>query len=464
VTVRAGPSSLAAERAVRLLRSRGSRLGSVDLAREVLATRAADERTARLVLESAFCGDRRLLYFDGVWDLAGAGPTAERERREPDPDRVLLAVTVERSAANRGRRRLRTVSAARLRGARVVATCAGEVDGPGNEQLRGALVQLLDSAVLVVHDPPGALRMLERWLDVPLVAPVSLRELGRGRLGLRATHDLGSLLGRLQVRWRDTANPLDVAAALDAALSGLRRRGEPLAALRLRDESMDRSALDATRFAFDEEFLRRVPHTPGTYRFYDAEGGLLYVGRSKDLARRLASYFHARPSARVRRLLDKLWRIEYEPLGSDLEAMLREAARIRRDRPSANVQREVHWRGRRLSLRSLAIVEPAEEPSALRVYLVRNARLVARVAVGRRGGGLARIRGVLEERFFGERPDAGGLDLDAEIVARWLSTHDRVVVFDPTDLPSADDVVARLRTLARRRVLVDVEGPPRFRR
>jgi len=463
VTDGIGPTSLAAERAVRLLRSRNVSLGSLDLVREVLATRSSDEPTATRVLASAFGGDRRLRYLDGAWALAEPGGDGDvARRRPPDPDRAFLAVTVERSASTGDGPRLRTVSAARMRGRRVVATCAGMIDGPAGGRLRGELTRLLDGAVPVLHDAPGSLGALERWLDRPIAVPVSLRELGRDRLDLRATHGLGTLLGRLGMRWRDTGDPLDVAAALDAALRGLRRPGEPLVALRRRDGA-EPSAFDATRYAFDEAFLRSVPHAPGTYRFYDVEGRLLYVGKSANLARRLASYFHARPSARVRRLLDGLWRIEYEAAGSDLEAMLREAAQIRRDHPSANVARDVHRRGRRLSLRSLLIVEPAEPPSVLRAFLVRQERLVGRVPIGPRGGGLAKVQSVLEERFFARATDAGGPDLDGEIVARWLLAHERVVAFDPTDLPTADEVIDRLHTLVRRQVLIDVEGPPRYR-
>ena len=253
-----------------------------------------------------------------------------------------------------------------------------------------------------------------------------------------------------------------VSAALDAALQGLRRRGESLVALRSRRDAAG-TATDLTRFAFDESFLRGIPHAPGTYRFYDSAGRLTYVGKSANLARRVASYFQARPSARVKRLLDTLWRIEYRPSGSDLEAMLREAAQIRRDRPAANVVRDVHRRGRRLTLDSLLIVEPAEPPAVLRVFLVRTGRLVGRVAIGRRCGGLSRLRTLLDERYFRPASETGGADLDGEIVARWLAAHERVIAFDPTDLPSADDVVERLRTLARRQVLIDVEGPPRYR-
>jgi hypothetical protein len=459
VSERAGPASLAAERAVRVLRTRGRSVGSLDLAREVLATRSTSEPIATRVLEAAFGGDRRLRYADGAWALAEPMAGRAAPARVRDADRVFLAPTIERSGRTP---HLVAVSAARMRGRRIVGACSGRAEGPASARLRAELTRLLEGAVPVLHDTRGSIGALERWLGRALAAPVSLRELARDRFGLRASHGLGALMGRLGIRWRDTDEPRDVAAALDAALRALRRRGEPLQELRVRHDAA-RAPVDLARFAFDEAFLRSVPHAPGTYRFYDLEGRLTYVGKSANLARRLASYFHTRPSPRVRRLLDTLWRIDYRPAGSDLEAMLREAAQIRRDRPASNVVREVHVRGRRLSLDSLLIVEPAEPPAVLRAFLVRTGRLVGRVAIGRRGGGLARLERLLDERSFSTEPEAAGVDLDGELVARWLSMHERVVAFDPTDLPSASEVVDRLRTLARRQVLVDAEGPPRYR-
>src|SRR5262249_22672635 len=54
--------SLVAERAVRYLAGRPEPVGSVEVARQVLATRAPDEATARRVLEAAFASDPRLYY------------------------------------------------------------------------------------------------------------------------------------------------------------------------------------------------------------------------------------------------------------------------------------------------------------------------------------------------------------------------------------------------------------------
>jgi hypothetical protein len=152
----------------------------------------------------------------------------------------------------------------------------------------------------------------------------------------------------------------------------------------------------------------------------------------------------------VQRLLDRLRRIEYEHSGSELEAMLREAEQIRRDSPQQNVQREIHSRsGRAARLRSILILVPAEEPYVLRAYLIHRGRLIERVGIGPRGGGLARIERLLDDHFFFVRDGptvVTGPDLDVEVVVRWLAAHrDRAVAFDPTELRSSREVTDRLR-------------------
>jgi hypothetical protein len=230
--------------------------------------------------------------------------------------------------------------------------------------------------------------------------------------------------------------------------------------------------IDWTRYAFNREFLRRVPSAAGTYRFFDQHGKLLYVGKSKNLNRRLNSYFREsarRRSERVQKLLDSLYRLEYQATVSDLEAMLGEAAAIRRERPERNVQRNVRaTKSRAGRLRSILILEPSAPPLVLRAYLIRNGRLLDRVGIGPRGGGLSRIRRVLDDHFFSVPlgpTTPGGPDLDVEIVARWLAgNRDRVVAFDPTELRTSEEVIERLRWFLGQGGPFDGDGSPIFSR
>jgi hypothetical protein len=462
------PVSLVAERAVRYLREHPRPVESVRLAAAVLATKVGDESTARDLLEAAFGGDRRLVYRPGGWRLS------EEARRAAgallvEQDRVLIFLEGLKPAPGRPFE-LTNVSVLRLRADDVVAACGGDTsEGPAGAQLRSAVLEILAGAAVVVHDPPGALRAFESWLGESLDAPISLRRLAQVRLGLTANHDLETLVARLDLMWRASDDPLDHADSLDACLKALRRPEESLDELRVASSRGGARPIDWTRFEFDRAFLRQVPRVPGTYRFFDSEDNLVYVGKAKNLHRRLASYFREGlvRSPRVQELLDRLRRIEYDATGSELEAILREAEQIRREHPERNVQRHVH-EGRGARLRSILILEPAEPPSVLRAYLIHEARLVARVGIGPRGGGLKQVQRILDDYFFfapsGPTPVAGP-DLDVELVVRWLATaRDRAVAFDPTTLRSAQEVTDRLRWFLNQGSPFDPDGDPIFTR
>jgi hypothetical protein len=91
---------------------------------------------------------------------------------------------------------------------------------------------------------------------------------------------------------------------------------------------------------FGADFLAEVPAAPGVYRFLDAAGALLYVGKAGSLRRRLAQYRTAgrRKKERKRRALVKAAAtIRWEVCESDLAASLTEIRLIQTLRPRRNV-------------------------------------------------------------------------------------------------------------------------------
>jgi len=78
---------------------------------------------------------------------------------------------------------------------------------------------------------------------------------------------------------------------------------------------------------FGEKFFRELPEQPGVYFFCGAEAGVLYVGKAKNLRRRLSSYRVSNPerlARRVIRLLNQVTRIEYDLCVSERAAWQRE--------------------------------------------------------------------------------------------------------------------------------------------
>lgn len=88
-----------------------------------------------------------------------------------------------------------------------------------------------------------------------------------------------------------------------------------------------------------EERLKHVPQSPGVYLWKDAQGKLLYVGKSKVLRDRMRSYFGAPRglSAKTRRMVAQIADFEIFLTQSELEALLLEMNLIKQHRPRYNI-------------------------------------------------------------------------------------------------------------------------------
>ena len=85
-------------------------------------------------------------------------------------------------------------------------------------------------------------------------------------------------------------------------------------------------------------FLQSLTTGCGVYRMLDQAGGILYVGKAKNLQRRLASYFGARShQPRIQKLMNRTRRVEVTVTGTEQEALLLECNLIKRHKPRFNV-------------------------------------------------------------------------------------------------------------------------------
>jgi excinuclease ABC subunit C len=87
--------------------------------------------------------------------------------------------------------------------------------------------------------------------------------------------------------------------------------------------------------------LGEVPHRPGVYVMRDRLGRIVYVGKARDLRKRLANYFlpsgQARADLKTRALLDTVWDYEWHVVRSEPEALLLEGRLIKDYRPRYNI-------------------------------------------------------------------------------------------------------------------------------
>lgn len=83
--------------------------------------------------------------------------------------------------------------------------------------------------------------------------------------------------------------------------------------------------------------LSHLPHTPGVYLMRDAQGRILYIGKAKDLCKRVASYFQNRPlPAKIAALKQCVQWIDYIPTQSERASLLLEQKLIRKFQPFFN--------------------------------------------------------------------------------------------------------------------------------
>lgn len=88
-----------------------------------------------------------------------------------------------------------------------------------------------------------------------------------------------------------------------------------------------------------KEKISLLPHSPGVYRYYDSEGKVIYVGKAKDLFKRVHQYFvpPERLNTKTRHLVAHIADVQYSVVDTEADALLLENNLIKQYKPRYNI-------------------------------------------------------------------------------------------------------------------------------
>lgn len=214
-------------------------------------------------------------------------------------------------------------------------------DAPPMAAVLPSLLRFLDDAVFVAHNAPfdlGFLRAAASAAGAPPLDPVTV---DTARLARRLLRDevrdcrLATLARHLRARTTPEHRALADARATMDVLHGLLERAGSLGATTLED------LRELSRSRSDRSFRRiglvaDAPRGPGVYRFLDARGVPLYIGKATDLRTRLRTYFGQDHRRRTADLVRETDRVAWTPTATVIEAEVVEVRELHAHRPRYN--------------------------------------------------------------------------------------------------------------------------------
>jgi hypothetical protein len=217
-----------------------------------------------------------------------------------------------------------------------------------------------------------------------------------------------------------------------------------------------------------ERICRDAPPTPGVYVLTDADGRALYVGKAVHLRRRLRAHFSARRWRGLKAEMSRAAGAEWQEVGSEIEALLREATLIQTLHPPVNVQinapdldaREIP----RALLRDVLVVQPSIEADSVELLCaaIDGRWMIQRT---RRNGADLAVHARRIKSFFGKpiaerrttnpqprtphvQPRSSGTPMLSPLVFSWLAGRGADATrLDPHEALTAKQLQARLAAL-----------------
>lgn len=436
------------ERIFKYLLEAGRGVAAARILSDVLNIRSANARSSDSVLAGFLGQDPRFVFTEGLWHLSP--PSKEPARFDFGQTVVLHLQSENRSEALQA-----------LRGA--IMWADGRLQEfmapPSNHVLRRLRSGIEDHLLIVWSSRElrlwnGLLRSqgLEAWQgDKLYLRNLAARVLKRMPSKLKP-EDLASELG---LSPPDEDRPRQVAQHLNACWRLLLDRVP--AEFSRNPDSLGKwmngpgTAVDFSRFAFGPGFLQKLPGAAGVYIMKDREGAILYVGKSRNLKRRVSSYFTPRAlnDSKIARIHNHLHSIDVRVTGNEIEALLTEMRMIKDFRPAINLQSEIHERhSDRQEGRNLLLFVVAAEQKGVKIYFLRGGIFAGRHSAPLGRPPSKRLREKLKSLFFtqGRSGRRQGEIWEKEIVFRWFAANrKRLNYLDVDEAGDFASVLERLR-------------------
>jgi len=351
----------AADRLVELVEARHGPVPAEDAAQTLYALRHVPVGLARSLLADVVESDARLAWRGanvGLAEVAGASLALE--------DATYVVFDLETTGLSPGSSSICEIGAVRVRGfeleerfetlvnpRRPLPAPIAALTGIDPASLRGAppvelavrrFLDFAGDAVLVAHNARFDVGFLDREVErltgrrvaATVVDTLWLaRRLLAGRVSRVGLASLSHFFGTAARPCHRALPDAEATAEILVALVGLAQERGALTVAEL----VDLAAPRARRLAGKRSLVAGAPQCPGVYLFRGRGDEVLYVGRARDLRARLRSYFRTeRQRPAVEAALAALERVEWRPLGSELEAGLEELRLLRELRPPANAR------------------------------------------------------------------------------------------------------------------------------
>jgi predicted GIY-YIG superfamily endonuclease len=437
------------ERVLKYLMESGKGVPATQILKDVLNIHAVNGSAADGVLAGFLGQDSRFVFGEGLWNvrsLAGAPNKADFDQAV-----VLHLQSADRPATLQG-----------LRGAIRL------MDG----SLRDFSASIPTNTIAGNHDPfenhllvvwsSLELRLWNGWLRSKGHSSwqgnaIYLRNLAARVLNKRPSKlEPEGLASELGISPADWERPGEVAHYLYKCWESLLDRipdeiGRSVDSLREWIDAQD-TGVDFGSFAFGADFVRELPSASGVYLMRNRAGAVIYVGKSRNLKRRVSSYFapNARGAAKTADIHKHLYSIEIRRTDNEIEALLLEMRLINEFSPVINLQTQIHETptGRRENRNLLLFIVDAEH-GRVKIYCFQEGVFSSRQSASLGHAAPKRVKERIRSLYFARsrKIKRKGKRWEKEIVSRWLRANEKRMNY--LDVDDAGDYASVIRRLER---------------